>query len=72
MSIHSSLKATKKPYRSVLKRHERLAKAIRERNWLLTQGSYKLPKFNPPKLKFAKKKDETLGENSDIQANNIK
>lgn len=59
MSIHSSLKTRKKTNRSVLKRHERLAKAIREKNWRKEMGVYSLPKFNPPKLKLIKKEEES-------------
>lgn len=66
MSLHKTLKPRRKKVRSVLKRHERLAKAIRERNWLKKMGAYGLPKFNPLKFKVKKKEEEeqttTLGK----------
>jgi len=71
LSLHKSLKPRRKKVRSVLKRHERLAKAIRERNWLKKMGAYGLPKFNPPKFKVKKKEEEeqttTLGKIDIIQ-----
>jgi len=65
MSLHKSLKRRRQKARSVLKRHERLSKAIRERNWLKEMGAYGLPKFNPPRFKIKKKEEEegtTLGK----------
>ena len=59
MSIHGSLKARKIKLRSVLKRHERLAKAIREQKWLEGMSVYGLPKYNPPKFKFGIKEEKT-------------
>jgi len=58
MSIHSTLKARKIKRRSVLKRHERLAKAIREEKWRKGMSVFGLPKYNPFKLKRAKVKEE--------------
>lgn len=67
MSIHSTLKPRKAKLRSVLKRHERLAKAIREEKWLKGMSVYGLPKFNPIRFKI-KKSDETktVSEKIDI------
>lgn len=65
MSLHKSLKPRRQKVRSVLKRHERLSKAVRELNWLKKMGAYGLPKFNPPKFKVKKKEEEeetTLGK----------
>jgi len=61
------LKPRKIKVRSVLKRHERLAKAIREDKWRKGMSVFGLPKFNPPKFKVKPKKDDeatktTLGE----------
>jgi len=58
MSIHNSLKPRKNKSRSVLQRHERLAKAIREDKWREGMSVYGLPKFNPFRFKL-RKKDET-------------
>ena len=66
MSIHRSLKARRDKPRSVLKRHERLAKAIREQKWREGMSVFGLPKYNPPRLRPAKKDEEkattTLGK----------
>ena len=66
MSIHSSLKSRKNKARSVLKRHERLAKLIRTEKWIEGNSVYGLQKINPPKLKLAKKIEKetptTLGK----------
>ena len=58
MSIHPSLKFKERKLRSVLKRHERLAKAIREEKWRKGMSVYGLPKFNPTKFKIVKKKED--------------
>jgi len=58
MSIHNSLKPRKLKQRSVLKRHERLAKAIREQKWREGMSVFGLPKFNPLRIKLGKKKEE--------------
>lgn len=58
MSIHRSLKSRRNKSRSVLKRHERLAKAIREQKWREGMSVLGLPKYNPPRFKPTKK-DET-------------
>lgn len=58
MSIHRSLKERHRKSRSVLKRHERLAKAIREEKWRKGMSVFGLPKYNPPKFKPAKIKEE--------------
>jgi len=58
MSIHRSLRARKNKSRSVLKRHERLAKAIRELKWVKGMSVYGLPKYNPPIFKTGKKDEE--------------
>lgn len=66
MSIHSSLKKRKQKSRSVLKRFERLKKAIVEGKWKEGDSVYNLPKYNPPKFKPPKKDEEvkttTLGK----------
>jgi len=66
MSTHQSLKKRKNKPRSVLKRHERLAKAIRELKWVKGMSIYGLPKYNPPIFKTGKKDEEktttTLGK----------
>ncbi|MFX0084218.1 MAG: hypothetical protein ACFFAU_00990 [Candidatus Hodarchaeota archaeon] len=71
MSIHRSLKPRNTKPRSVLKRHERLAKAIRENKWREGMSVYSLPKFNPPNLKTGKIAEEkiktTLGGRNLIQ-----
>lgn len=60
MSLHKSLKPRRNKARSVLKRHERLLKAIREDKWREGMSIYGLPKFNPPaKLKVGKKEEGT-------------
>jgi len=58
MSIHRSLKERAAKPRSVLKRHERLAKALREQKWREGMSIFGLPKFNPPRFKPPKKEDE--------------
>jgi len=67
MSTHQSLKKRKNKPRSVLKRHERLARAIRELKWVKGMSIYGLPKYNPPIFKTGKKDEEkttitTLGK----------
>lgn len=58
MSIHPSLRARRGRRRSVLQRHERLAKLLREEKWLEGMSIYGLPKYNPPRIK-KNKQDET-------------
>lgn len=65
MSMHNSLKPRKQKHRSVLKRHERLAKAIRNKKWMEGMTVYGLPKYTPIKFKLKKKKEEKKQE-SDI------
>lgn len=72
MSIHHSLKSRKIKQRSVLKRHERLLKAIRENKWRTGQSVFGLPKFNRSRFKLGPKKEEektktTLGGRDLIQ-----
>lgn len=66
VSIHPSLKSRRKKVRSVLKRHERLAKAIREEKWREGMSVFGLPKYNPLRFKLIKKDEEktatTLGK----------
>ena len=58
MSIHPSLRKGRRKFRSVLKRFERLKKAMIEEKWKEGDSIYNLPKFNPPRIK-KNKSDET-------------
>ena len=59
MSIHPSLKSSKTKARSVLKRFERFQKALEDGKRKKGDSIFRLPKYNPPKLKRAKIKEET-------------
>jgi len=71
MSVHRSLQKRRIKFRSVLKRHERLAKALREEKWREGDSIFGLPKFNTPKFKPPKKEEEkvktTMGDTDIIQ-----
>ena len=58
MSIHSTLKKRKQKSRSVLKRFERLAKALADGKRKKGDSVFKLPKYNPPKIRRTKVKEE--------------
>lgn len=60
MSIHRSLKPRRNKSKSVLKRNERFAKAIRENKWREGMSVFGLPKFNPPRFKPPKKDEEKV------------
>ena len=72
MSMDRSLKQRKNKAKSVLKRHERLAKALREEKWRAGMSIYSLPKYNPPVFKAGPKEEKeetttTLGKTDIIQ-----
>ena len=75
MSIHRSLRKRATKPKSVLKRHERLAKLIREEKWLEGMSIFQLPKINPPKFKLSKPKEEkvtiTLGKTDILEEHKL-
>lgn len=75
MSIHRSLRKRATKPKSVLKRHEKLAKLIRENKWREGMSVFELPKINPPKFKLSKPKDEkvatTLGKTDILEEHKL-
>lgn len=75
MSIHPSLHHKKIKRRSVLKRFERLQKAMKEGKWKEGMSVFGLPKYNFVKVKSIKKKTEetttTLGKTDILEQHKL-